>query len=76
MRSLLILFVRVYQMVSYPLSLAVGLLGFRCQCKFAVSCSEFAVNQINQEKKLIVAVNNIFKRLVACGPWSSYLIRN
>ncbi|MGA0162950.1 MAG: membrane protein insertion efficiency factor YidD [Bdellovibrionota bacterium] len=43
--------------------------GAACQCKFPISCSEFALMELQNNPKLHHACGKIFLRLWNCSPW-------
>lgn len=65
-RCIVEIVVLMYRLVLKPALLAIS--GPYQQCKYPVSCSEFAKQQFI-EQSFFVAFNNSVKRVISCNPW-------
>lgn len=73
MRVLLKGMLKLYRWISPCLLYYVRLFGIPFQCKFPISCSEYAMHQLENEKSLINALSHIVTRLWMCSPWGAVI---
>jgi putative component of membrane protein insertase Oxa1/YidC/SpoIIIJ protein YidD len=76
MRYAVLVLIRLYKILSAPLHFFVRFFGVEVNCKYPISCSDFAAHEIQFNHSIFVALCNIFKRFISCGPWSAFFIRN
>ncbi|TVQ79170.1 MAG: membrane protein insertion efficiency factor YidD [Bradymonadales bacterium] len=62
----------VYQSFSRVIFFLSHCIGIPSQCRYPISCSEFAKIQLEQEASLPRATKRIVLRLLSCNPWSSF----
>ncbi|MFQ3670953.1 MAG: membrane protein insertion efficiency factor YidD [Verrucomicrobiia bacterium] len=67
MRQLLILLIRIYQVVSFPLKAASG---GSC-CRFTPTCSQYAIDALRTHS-VLRALTLTLRRLGRCHPWGGW----
>lgn len=70
LRGLFLGLVYIYRVFSGALSFLTQSVGVPYQCKFPITCSEFAQEQLKNEAQLSKALIRIAQRLLSCGPWA------
>ncbi len=73
MRSVLAALIGLYQFIVSPaIHCATRLFGMECRCRFEMSCSQFAVTEIKNNRSLRGAVWRIAQRIMLCSPLSKF----
>lgn len=68
-RVMMELFVRLYSVWLSPLIHTVlAVLGLRMSCKYPVSCSDFALQELRSDSPLRKSIFKIFVRVLSCRP--------
>ncbi|PIR21779.1 MAG: hypothetical protein COV44_11405 [Deltaproteobacteria bacterium CG11_big_fil_rev_8_21_14_0_20_45_16] len=73
MRIILIFFIYLYKAINPILFGLAEVIGLRTQCKFPISCSDFAIDELRNSKNLFGSCKSIAGRLLSCGPWNSFV---
>ncbi|MBN8553850.1 MAG: membrane protein insertion efficiency factor YidD [Deltaproteobacteria bacterium] len=72
MKLALIFLIRFYQFAVSPILVFLSFLGLRMGCRYPISCSEFARDEIQNSKSLMKSLYKISIRLMSCGPWQHF----
>jgi len=65
--------VYLYKVVNPVLFGLAGVIGIRTQCKYPISCSDFALGELRHSENLLRSSKSIAGRLLSCGPWNSFI---